>query len=190
GGAGELPTNADRLHHLKEAGAAAFPMLGQASLQVLAGAQIMLGVPVEAIKVEQVHHHVFLLLGEGCGPSPSAWLLAFAVAPIGELVAKPAGAAGVALVPAHGDLVLGTPTRVLFVRRSGALVVRLRRGVLAGPIAAGRRLGLHGGGHGRGDLLVEGPGRGRPLLPGPAQGWLARLLAGGRGGLPLRPALG
>src|SRR5256884_2992287 len=56
-GAGELPTNADRLHHLEEAGAAAFPMLGQASLQVLAGAQIMLGVPVGAIKVEQVHHH-------------------------------------------------------------------------------------------------------------------------------------
>src|SRR3989454_4696521 len=87
--------------------------------------------------MEQVHHHMFLLLGEGCGPSPSAWLLAFAVAAIGELVAKPAGAAGITLVPAHRDLVLGTPTRVLFVRRSGALVVRLRRGVLAGPIAAG-----------------------------------------------------
>src|SRR4029453_10830183 len=106
----------------------AFAMLGQASLQVLAGAQIMLGVPVGAIKVEQVHHHMFLLLGEGCGPSPSSWLLAFAVAPIGELVTKPAGAAGIAVVPAHGDLVRGTPARVLFVRRGGALGVRLRRG--------------------------------------------------------------
>jgi hypothetical protein len=110
--AGELPANADRLHHLEEAGAAAFAMLGQASLQVLAGAQIMLGVLVGAIKVEQVHHHRPLLLGEGCGPSPSAWLLAFAVAAIGELVAKPAGAASVAVVPAHRDLVLGTPARV------------------------------------------------------------------------------
>ena len=42
-GAGELPADADRLHHLEEAGAAAFAMLGQASLQVLAGAQIVLG---------------------------------------------------------------------------------------------------------------------------------------------------
>ena len=49
---GELPADADRLHHLEEAGAAAFAMLGQASLQVLAGAQIMLGVLVGAIKVE------------------------------------------------------------------------------------------------------------------------------------------
>src|SRR5262249_60699424 len=81
-GAGELPADTDRAHHLEEAGAAAFAMLGQAPLQVLTGAQIMLGVPVGAIEVEQVHHHVFLLLGEGCGPSPSAWLLAFAIAPI------------------------------------------------------------------------------------------------------------
>ena len=51
-GAGELPTNADRLHDLEEAGAAAFPMLGQASLQVLAGAQVVLGVLVGAIKVQ------------------------------------------------------------------------------------------------------------------------------------------
>ena len=51
-GAGELPTNADRLHHLEEAGAAAFPMLGQAPLQVLAGAQVVLGVLVGAIEVE------------------------------------------------------------------------------------------------------------------------------------------
>ena len=53
-GAGELPPNAGRMHHLEEAGAAAFPMLGQASLQVLAGAQIMLGVPVGAIKVQSM----------------------------------------------------------------------------------------------------------------------------------------
>src|SRR5262249_46241570 len=56
-GAGELPPNADRMHHLEEAGAAAFSMLGQASLQVLAGAQIMLGVLVGAIEVQQVHGH-------------------------------------------------------------------------------------------------------------------------------------
>src|SRR2546426_12812428 len=73
--AGELPTNADRMHHLEEAGAAAFPMLGQAPLQVLTGAQVVLGMLVGAIKVEQVHHHRPLLLGEGCGPSPSSWLL-------------------------------------------------------------------------------------------------------------------
>src|SRR5262247_4155499 len=137
-GAGELPTNADRLHHLEEAGAAAFPMLGQASLQVLAGTQIMLGVLVGAIEVEQVHHHVSLLLGEGCGPSPSAWLLAFAVAAIGELVAKPAGAAGVALVPAHRDLVLETPARIVVVRAGEALgcrrLGRRRRGALLGAL--------------------------------------------------------
>src|SRR4029453_10121621 len=71
-GAGELPPNADRLHHLEEAGAAAFAMLGQAPLQVLTGAQVVLGVLVGAIKVQQVHHHVSLLLGEGCGgPLPA-----------------------------------------------------------------------------------------------------------------------
>src|SRR5262245_39734044 len=103
--------------------------------------------------MEQVHHHVFLLLGEGCGPSPSAWLLAFAVAPIGELVAKPAGAAGVALVPAHRDLVLGTPGGV-------GVVGRLQRwwgGWLPRAMPRGAPVGLrlHGGGHGRGDLLVQ-----------------------------------
>src|SRR5713226_8183224 len=56
-GAGKLPADADRTHHLEEAGAAAFTMLGQASLQVLAGAQIMLGVLVGAIEVQQVHGH-------------------------------------------------------------------------------------------------------------------------------------
>src|SRR5215813_11927607 len=56
-GAGELPTNADRLHHLEEAGTAAFPMLGQAPLQVLAGAQVVLGVLVGTIEVQQVHGH-------------------------------------------------------------------------------------------------------------------------------------
>src|SRR5215813_2685039 len=67
-GAGELPTNADRLHHLEEAGTAAFAMLGQAPLEVLTGAQVVLGMLVGAIKVEHVHYHVFLLLGEGGGP--------------------------------------------------------------------------------------------------------------------------
>src|SRR5437867_3122860 len=56
-GAGELPTNADRLHHLEEAGAAAFPMLGQASLQVLTGAEVVARVLVGAIEVQQVHGH-------------------------------------------------------------------------------------------------------------------------------------
>ena len=51
-GAGELPPNADRMHHLEEAGAAAFPMLGQAPLQVLTGAQVVLGMLVGAIKVQ------------------------------------------------------------------------------------------------------------------------------------------
>src|SRR5215510_2058310 len=133
-GAGELPADTDRLHHLEEAGAAAFAMLSQAPLQVLAGAQIMLGMLVGVIEVEQVHHHVSLLLGEGGGPSPSAWLLAFAVAAIGELVAKPAGAAGVALVPVHRDLVLETPARLVVVRAGEALcvwrLVRRRRGAL------------------------------------------------------------
>src|SRR5262249_44081837 len=110
--------------HLEEAGAAACAMLGQASLQVLAGAQIMLGVLVGAIEVEHVHHHVSLLLGEGGGPSPSAWLLAFAVASIGELVAKPAGAAGIVLVPAHRDLVRGTPAGLVVGSAGEALGVR------------------------------------------------------------------
>src|SRR5215831_14456116 len=161
-GAGELPPNADRLHHLEEAGAAAFAMLGQALLQVLAGAQGVLGVLVGAIKVEQVHHHRPLLLGEGCEPSPSSWLLAFAVAAIGELVAKPAGTAGVAVVPAHRDLVRGTPARVVVVPGGEALGVRRlgrrRRGALLGalPVVPGG-LRLHDSGHGRGDLLVQRP---------------------------------
>src|SRR5712691_3130177 len=131
-GAGELPADADRAHHLEEASAAAFAVLGQAPLQVLAGAQGVLRVLVGSIKVEQVHHHGSLLLGEGCGPSPGSWLLAFAVAAVGELVAKPAGAAGVALMPAHRDLVLGTPARVVFGRTGEVLgfrrLVRRRRG--------------------------------------------------------------
>src|SRR5215470_16672195 len=170
-GAGELPADADRMHHLKEAGTAAFPMLGQASLQVLAGAQRMLGVLGGAIKVEHVHHHVSLLLGEGCGPSPSSWLLAFAVAAIGELVAKPAGAAGVAVVPAHRDLVLETPARIVVVRAGEAIdfrrLVRRRRIAPRRALAVGTGgLRLHGGGHGRGDLLVERPGLGLALLLG------------------------
>src|SRR5215475_12840511 len=56
-GAGELPPNADRMHHLEEAGTAAFPMLGQASLQVLTGTQIMLGMLVGTIEVQQIHGH-------------------------------------------------------------------------------------------------------------------------------------
>src|SRR5256885_7537227 len=182
-GAGELPPNADRMHHLEEAGAAAFAMLGQASLQVLAGAQIMLGVLVGAIEVEQVHHHVSLLLGEGGGPSPSAWLLAFAVAAIGELVAKPAGAAGIALVPAHRDLVRGTPARLVVVRAGEALgfrrLGRRRRGALLRAVAVvPRGLCLHGRLDGRGDLLVQRPGLGLTLLLSLQAAALGLLLAG------------
>src|SRR2546430_11599935 len=137
---------------------------------------------------------MFLLLGEGCGPSPSAWLLAFAVAPIGELVAKPAGAAGITLVPAHRDLVLGTPARIVVVRAGEAICVRRlgrrRRGALlrALTIVPGG-LRLHGGGHGRGDLLVERPGLGLALLLGLLQGALGLLLAGGGGGFAARQGL-
>ena len=59
-----------------------------------------------------------------CSSRARVWLLAFAVGVIGELVAKPAEAAGVALVPAHRDLVLGTPPRVVFVRAGEALGFR------------------------------------------------------------------
>ena len=74
--------------------------------------------------------------GERTGPcaAPRRGSLAFAVAAIGELVAKPAGAAGVAVVPAHRDLVLGTPARVVVVRAGEALgfrrLGRRRRGAL------------------------------------------------------------
>src|SRR5262245_32504772 len=185
-GAGELPTDTDCLHHLEEAGAAAFPMLGQAPLQVLAGAQRMLGVLVGAIKVEPVHHHVSLLLGEGGGPSPSVWLLtlAFAVAAIGELVAKPAGAAGVAVVPAHRDLVRETPARVVVMRAGEALGVRrlgrrCRGALLRILVVVPGGLCLHGRLDGRGDLLVERPGLGLSLLLGLLQRMLGLLLAGG-----------
>jgi hypothetical protein len=50
-GAGKLPADTDRTHHLEEAGAAAFAMLGQAPLQVLAGVQVVLRVLVGSIKV-------------------------------------------------------------------------------------------------------------------------------------------
>src|SRR5262249_29636975 len=158
-GAGELPADTDRLHHLEEASAAAFAMLGQAPLQVLTGPQVVLGVLVGTIKVEQVHHHGSLLRGEGGGPSPRAWLLAFAVAAIGGVVAKPAGAAGRALVRAHRYLVLETPARVVVVRAGEALgfrrLVRHRRIALLRAVAVvAGGLRLHGRLDGRGDLLV------------------------------------
>src|SRR5712691_9911764 len=81
-----------------------------------------------------------------CASRAGVWLLAFAVAAIGELVAKPAGAAGVAIVPPHRDLVLGTPARVLCVLGGGERRVCLRRGVLALAVGAGCRLRLHGRG--------------------------------------------
>src|SRR5262245_9770981 len=70
--------------------------------------------------------------------APRWYSLPFAVAAIGELVAKPAGAAGVAVVPAHRGLVLGTPARVVVVRTGEALGVRRlgrrRRGALLGVL--------------------------------------------------------
>src|SRR5215831_3937045 len=56
-GAGELPPNADRLHHLEEAGAAAFPVLGQEPLQVLTGAEGVARVLVGPVEVQHVHGH-------------------------------------------------------------------------------------------------------------------------------------
>src|SRR5215468_6203989 len=116
-------------------------------------------------------------------PAPGWWLLAFAIRAIGELVAKPAGAAGVALVPAHRDLVLGTPARVVVVRAGEALGVRRlgrrRRGALLRVltvVAGGLR--LHGGGHGCGDLLVERSGLGLALFLGLLAAALGLLLAG------------
>src|SRR2546425_12867582 len=84
-----------------------------------------------------------------CSSRASVWLLAFAVAAVGELVAKPAGAAGVALMPAHRDLVLGTPARVVVGRTGEVLgfrrLVRRRRGAplrALAVVAGGLR--LHG----------------------------------------------
>src|SRR5215475_7883725 len=91
-------------------------------------------------------------------------VIAFAVGAIGELVAKPAGAAGVAVVPAHRDLVLGTPARVVVVRAGEALGVR----------RLGRRR--------RGALLVQRPGLGLTLLLGLLTAALGRLLTGGEVG--------
>src|SRR5713101_9467647 len=59
-----------------------------------------------------------------CASRAGVWLFAFAVAAVGELVAKPAGAAGVALVPTHRDLVLGTPARVVVVPAGEAICFR------------------------------------------------------------------
>src|SRR5215467_3761673 len=117
------------------------------------------------------------------------WLLAlaFAVATVSKLMAKPAGAAGVAVVPAHRDLVRETPARVVVVRTGEALGVRRlgrrRRGALLRALTVGpgglrlqRRL------DGRGDLLVERPGLGLTLLLGLLEGALGLLLAGGEVG--------
>src|SRR5712691_8252237 len=118
-----------------------------------------------------------------CSSRAGVWLFAFAVAAIGELVAKPAGAAGVALVPAHRDLVRGTPARVVVVpegealgfrrlgRRRGALLRALA--VVPGGLRLQRRL------HRRGDLLVERPGLHLLRLLGLLAAALGFLLAGG-----------
>src|SRR5262249_40557756 len=68
----------------------------------------------------------------GCASRAGVWLLAFAVAAVSKLVAKPAWTAGVAIVPAHRDLVRGTPARVVVVCAGEALGFRRlvrRRGV-------------------------------------------------------------
>src|SRR5262249_46678557 len=105
-----------------------------------------------------------------CASRAGVSLFAFAIAAIGKLMAKPAGAAGIAVVPAHRDLVLETPARVVVVRAGEALGVRRlgrRRGALlrAWAVVPGG-LRLHGRLDGRGDLLVQRPGLGLPLLLG------------------------
>src|SRR5262249_12817458 len=123
----------------------------------------------------------------GARPAPGGSLFSFAVAAIGELVAKPAGAAGVAVVPAHRELGLGTPARVVVVRAGEAICIRRlgrrRRGALlrALTVVPGG-LRLHGGGHGRGDLLVQRPGLGLTPLLGLLAAALDLLLAGGEVG--------
>src|SRR4029450_8488950 len=120
-------------------------------------------------------------------PYSLPWLLAFAVAAIGELVAKPAGAAGIALVPAQRGLVLGTPARVVLVRAGEALGVRRlgrrRRGMLLRAVAVvSGGLCPHGRLDGRGDLLVQRPGLGLTLHLGLLQDALGLLQAGGEVG--------
>src|SRR6266849_1643621 len=122
-----------------------------------------------------------------CASRAGVWLFAFAVAAIGELVAKPAGAAGVALVPAHRDLVLGTPARVVVVRAGEVLGVRRLVWRLCGvPLRAlaivPGSLRPHGRLDGRGDLLVQRPGLGLTLRLGLLAGALGLLLAGGQVG--------
>src|SRR5712691_3847837 len=119
-----------------------------------------------------------------CASRAGVWLFAFAVAAIGELVAKPAGAAGVALVPAHRDLVRGTPARVVVVPEGEALCFRrLGRRRRVAPLRAlavvAGGLRLHGSRDGRGDLLVEGPGLGLALLLSLLAAALGLLLTGG-----------
>jgi len=102
-------------------------------------------------------------------------------------MAKPTGAAGIAVVPAHRDLVRGTPARVVVVRASGALGVRRlgrrRRGARLRAVAVVTGgLRLHRGGHGRGDLLVQRPGLGLALLLSLLAAALGLLLAGGEVG--------
>src|SRR2546428_1037954 len=90
-------------------------------------------------------------------------------------------------MPAHRDLVLGTPARVVVVRADEAIcfrrLVRRRRGALLRALAVvPGGLRLHGGRYGCGDLLVERPGLGLTLLLGLLAAALGLLLAGGGGG--------
>src|SRR5262245_2975065 len=135
-------------------------------------------------------HTAAALAGGVChGPcaAPTRGSLPFAIAAIGELVAKPAGAAGVAVVPAHRHLVRGTPARVVVVRAGEALGVRRlgrrRRGVLLRVVTIGPGgLRPHGRLDGRGDLLVQRPGLGLALLLGLLAAVLSLLLTGGQVG--------
>src|SRR5215510_2501090 len=115
----------------------------------------------------------------GRAQHPRGASLTFAVAAIGELVAKPAGAAGVALVPAHRDLVFGTPAQVVVGRAGEALSFRRlvrRHGALLRALAVVTGgLRPHGRLDGRGNLLVQRPGLGLALLLGLLQSMLGLL---------------
>src|SRR5262245_59073567 len=109
--------------------------------------------------------------------APRRWLLAlaFAVAAVSKLMAKPAGAAGVAVVPAHRDLVLETPARLVLVRAGEAIdfrrLGRHRCGALLRAVAVMTGvLRPHGRLDGCGDLLVQRPGLDLSLLLGLLQG--------------------
>ena len=117
-----------------------------------------------------LHRHVSLAR---CASRARVWLLAFAVTAVGEPVAKPARAAGVALVPRIVTSCLGhQPGSSSLVGSSGGAGGGPPR---ATPRGAARRSGPAWR-DGRGDLLVEAA---LPPLPLPASAscWRAARLA-------------